>query len=293
MITLSSAVLVPALLTRAGQAGTDISLSTSDREVSAVSSSDNGFGVALDSLYPGLSADPIFQKIAPLSILITHKRGPAVRAFTISWKVTSANGTFETKLFSYVSPGSALKGQSTNTLRSARRPVLKLGQSRLITPFFSWTPTYYKSNPEPAWGKLLQQAEPGSFLVSELSNASAVEIEIDGLVFSDWKIVGPDKHDLTRRLRSRRNAEHDEGLVVFRLMKLGASDSEIKRVLLAHGAAQRSTKKTSPGRWYEQSRRFQAQFLLRAFVDADRASFSKALNRLVSQKSTSITRASL
>jgi hypothetical protein len=135
--------------------------------------------------------------------------------------------------------------------------------------------------------------EPGGFLVSALPTATAVKVSLDCVVFSDWKITGPDKHNLARRLRSTRNAAHDEGLAVYRLLQAGSADAAIVETLQAHGFAARSSKPEGPAYWYEQARRYQAQVLLLAFQQTDRKSFVKALNRLVSQKKAFITRASV
>jgi hypothetical protein len=267
-------------------------LSASDRAVSAVSAADSNFRSAVESLYPGLQNDPVFQKIAPLALLVTHQAGPAIRALSVAWQIISATGTYETALFSHVSPGPASKGRLDSTLASARYAILRTGQSRLITPFFTWTTAYYERNPQPDWSTVIKTLEPGGFLVSELSTATNVKVSLDGVVFSDWKIIGPDKHNLTRRLRARRNGAHDEGLVVYRLLKAGATDSEIVQTLQSHASAARSSQLKRPAYWYEQARRYQAQILLLAFEHADRKAFTKALHRLVFQKNTFITRVS-
>jgi hypothetical protein len=263
---------------------------SSERAVSAISGSEKGFGAALEALFPGLMSDPTFQKIAPLAILITNEKGPDVRAHSIAWQITTAAGMYGTALFSYVSPGSATKGQSVSTLGSGRQAILRTGQSRLVTPFFNWSPAFYQRNPQPDWKALLQPVEPGAFLLSELANATEVKVSLDGAVFSDWQMVGPNKFRLAKRLRNRRDAERDEGRVVHKLLKAKAPDSVIVQTLQSHASAPRSSQ-SKPGPYlYEQARRFQAQVLLRAFNEADRASFETALRRLVFQKKTLITR---
>jgi hypothetical protein len=267
-------------------------LSASDRAVSAVSASDSNFGSAVEALYPGLQNDPVFQQIAPLALLVTQQNGPTIRAYSVAWQITTPAGTYGTALFFYVSPGQASKGRSSSTLGTARQAILQAGQSRLITPFFNWSPTYYQRNPEPDWSTVITPLEPGGFLVSELSAATDVKVSLDGVVFSDWRILGPDQHNLARRLRSRRNGAHDEGLAVHRLLRAGAADSAIVATLQSHAAAARSGRRAGPGYWYQQSRRYQAQILLLAFEQADRKTFSKALHRLVHQKRTFVTRES-
>ena len=267
-------------------------LSASDRAIFAISSSDSRFQSAVGGLFPGLQNDPVFQKIAPLAILITLQNGPAIRAHSVAWQITTPTGSFDTALFSYVSPGSATKGYSVSTLGSARHLTLQPGQSRLVTPFFDWSSSSFQSNPRPNWSTALKLAEPGGFLISELPTATAVRVSLDAAVFSDWKLMGPDRYNLARRLRSRRNAEHDEGLVVYRLLKAGAPNHLIVQTLRSHASAARSSTQNLPLFWYEQARRYQAQVLLRAFGDADRHSFMRAVHRLVTQKNTVITRVS-
>lgn len=292
LITGGAALAIPVLLNANLPAKADAtSLTTSDRKVTVVSGSDNQFSSAVEALYPRLVSDPVFQKIVHLAVLVTLHSGPGIRAYSIAWAVKTPTGTYQTALFSYVSPGSAAKGFSVSTLGSARQEILRAGQSRLITPFFNWTPAYYLANPRPNWSTLLKAEEPGAFLVSESATASEVTVSLDGAVFSDWKILGPDKHNLQRRLRSKRNAEHDEALVVHRLMKKGASDSAITAALQAKGSAEKSWPSNDPQRWYEQSRRLQAQILLRAFTETDRTTFTRALTRLRLTKNTVITQA--
>src|SRR5690242_14384182 len=106
-------------------------LTAADRAVEVVSGSDRGFAATLQERYPGLQNDPVFQKLAPLALLVSHSKGPAIRAFSIAWRMTSAAGSCETALFSYLSPGPASKGRLSTTLRSARIPVLRAGQTAL------------------------------------------------------------------------------------------------------------------------------------------------------------------
>jgi hypothetical protein len=284
-----AAALAPVVLTGIKRSeAQSTQLSASDRAVSAISGLDPGFGSAVEALYPGLTKDPIFQKIAPLAMLVTHQQGPPVRAFCVSWAITTTAGTYEAPLYFYVSLGSPATGHTLSALGSARKNILPAGQSRLVTPFFNWTPAFYRTNPAPNWKTVLKPTEPAVFLISELPKATQVKVSLDGVVFSDWKLMGPDKHALGWKIRSRRNAEHDEGLVVYKLMKSGAPDSQIIETLQEHGSAPRSNDKDH--RWYQQARKVHAQILLRAFQDSDRHTFKRALVRLKMRRKTEITR---
>jgi hypothetical protein len=292
MIMAGGAVLAaPMVLAGDGRADAQVSrLSASDRAVSAIAGSDPGFDDAAEALYPGLRKDPTFRQIAPLSLLVTHQQGPSVRAFSVSWAVTTPSGSYETPLYYYVSLGPPATGHTLSALGSARRNIVPAGQSRLVTPFFHWTPADYQSKKAVDWKTAIEPTDPGEFLVSELPKATQMKPSLDAVIFTDWKMIGPNKHKLGTKIRARRNAEHDEGVAVLRLMKKGASDSEIVQTLREHGAAPRSNNTSLNARWYEQSRRLHAQILLRAFQDSDRSNFKNALVRLKTQRKTVITR---
>ena len=291
MIAAGGATLVaPAIMSTARRAEAQGSqLTVSGRSLNSISASDDGFYSAVETLYPGLLVDPGFQKIARLALLITHRQGQAVRAFSVSWRVTLSGGTTEIGMYYYSSLGSPATGHISTALGSARRNMIYPGQSRLAAPFFSWTPDDYQRNPKPDWQNL-PYTEPASFLVSSLSSASEIKVSLDAVGFSDWKMIGPDRHNLGGKLRARRNAEHDEALVVYRLLKRGASDSAIVEKLKSDGSVPRSSKTDENVRWYENARRFHAQFLLNAFLSSDRATFVDALTRLKLRRRTTITR---
>ena len=62
--------------------GSGQGLAQAGRVVSVIRSSDPNFSAQLDALFPGLSQDPTFQTIAPLSVLITNSSGPKVKALS-------------------------------------------------------------------------------------------------------------------------------------------------------------------------------------------------------------------
>jgi len=290
MILAGGAAFIASTVVKAAKGPDPVStsLTAPDRELFTLSGTEPKFGAAVEALYPGLQADIYFRLIAPLAILITHRRGPGVRAFSVSWSVTTANGTSTTPLFYYHAPGSAKKHKSTSTLGSARRDIFQAGAAVLVTPFFAWTPNFYQNGPEPDWTKLMSGVKPGDFLVSQLNSATAVNAILDCAIFSDWKKMGPNQHHFARRLIMRRNAEHDEGLAVHRMLKSGATDNMIIETLTRHANAPISKALRPAKRHYDQCRRFQAQVLLRHYQGSDRAVFIKALHRLVTQKMTKI-----
>jgi hypothetical protein len=268
-----------------------VKIPTSGHAVSAVAGSEPAFRGAVEHLFPSLTSDSTFQQIAPLALLVTHKQGPPVQGFSVLWTITTPTGTHETPLYFYVSLGSPATGHTLSALGSARRNILRVGESRLVTPFFSWTPDYYAVNSVPDWNAALRSTHPGTDLISHLRLATEVKVSLDAAVFADWKLIGPNKYKLATKMRARRNAEHDAGLSLYKLMKHGASDSEIVRTLQVDGRAAKSNVTDLKTRWYDESRRFHAEILLNAFQNADRLTFKRALVRLTRQRKTLITRA--
>ena len=266
------------------------SLSTSDREVSIMSKSDDDFNQAVEESFPGLQNDPVFKMIAPLAALVIHHRGPAIKAYTISYAITTQTGTYEDALFHYSLAGGKIISQNKMAIISGVRDIIKPAGIRLVTPYFSWTPEYFMENPQPNWEKFIKPVEPGAFLTHELQNATQVKIGLNGVIFSDHKIVGPDNHMLARRFYVQRNAEHDEGLSIWKMLRSNASDSEIADTLLSHYRSPRSNT-TKNKYWYTLARRRQAGVLYEYLYAAGREKFSNAIELLVSQPKTKIARA--
>ncbi len=264
-----------------------------DRKLSLTSGADPGFSAELDSLFPGLSADPVFQKIKPLAILVTHHAGPSVRALTALWTITLPAGTYQTSLFCYSHAGMRSQKRPAKTLASGQREVLKANQSRLVTPFFTWSPRQYAKNPSPDWNSLLDQSDVGPFLASQLDTATEVTAELDGVVFSDRKLLGPDTQNLTKRLTVRRNAEHDEALSILKKVKAGASAQDIENVLIAHATAMRASTVADIKGVYLQARRHHAQILLKIFENKTLAGFTKVLHKMTKLHKTNIAAANV
>jgi hypothetical protein len=252
-------------------------VSTSDREVDFIRAADSRFANLVGELYPGLLNDPEFESIMPLSALIVHKRGRPIKACSLDWAVTTPSGTYQGVIFFYLPPGMRRLQKKGATLSSAQRPLIRRGQCALVMPYGCWSPSYYKGHSQPDWTSLRQKNPTGAFLESQVASAAGGPyIGIDGLIFADNKIAGNDAHNLSRRIRAVRNAQHDESLAIFKLISAGATDTAINARLLAAATLPRLPI-DGPPRWYAQARKHHAQLLLKLAARLDRRRFIKVL----------------
>ncbi|MBB5061064.1 hypothetical protein HDF16_005800 [Granulicella aggregans] len=287
----TAALALPSVAVEAATQKPSHSLSLADRALTVLTSSDAGFSDKIESLYPGLTRDSRFQTLAPLVLLISHDHGPALRALSMSWTTNTPTGTYETAMFRFAAPGSKRRARAGRTIASAQTDILRKGETRIVTPFFSLSPKAYRKLKD-NWFNEVKHKEPSDFLFTQLQTATAVTAKVEAAVFGDRKFIGEDKHHLVSRLRARRNGEHDEALAVKRLLKAGASDTEISTMLKAHGSAQRPPNRGAKG-WYLMSRKQQAQILHDKFTAMTRPSFAKLVHRLSKVRKTRIRPATI
>jgi hypothetical protein len=251
------------------RAGT--SLKALDREVQLTSAGDPTFFAKIESLFPGLTSDPNFKVIAPLTAILEHVKGSAVRAHSICWSLATPSGNFETPVFRYASPWSKRKGRRGKTLASAQADLLREGESVLVTPFFDLLPSEFAASPT-GWHSLVKPSEPGAFLLSQAVAGATVSITFDAVIFKDRKFMGPDKYRLSRRVAASRNGEHDEARAILKLLKAGLSNEQIRSAIIARAR----TARFGVGRkgFYMQARKEFARIFLHKLANSDRDKFA-------------------
>ena len=279
--------------------GQSTSATGADRQLQFVTSLDSSFSAEVEALFPGLTTDPRFLTIAPLCGLLKHRSGPAVRAYSIAYSVTSGSGVYETALYHIAAPGSRRKGKHGRTIASGQADVLAAGTSRLVTPFFTLSPRAYRQSAT-NWYQAVSAKAPSSFLASQLVEGSQVRVALDAAVFKDRKVLGPDVHRLAKLLRCRRNGEHDEAVAILHMLRSGATDSEVQEALYQHGNQVRWSAPGAKG-WfkqhkpsakvhYEQARKHHAQLLLKKFNALGRERFTRLVDRLSKLHNTKLTK---
>ena len=266
------------------------SLSGPGHQVDVLAASMPGFRQEMERLYPGLAQDDRFKQLYPLATLVRVSQGPAVRALSIVWNLKTTDGNFSAPVYFSAPPGTSRGPGKSRTVVTAQVDILQPGAYKLFTPYFSWTPEMYSAI-APSWPSVVQKAMPANFLATQVANATAVTVSLDGLIFNDRMTLGPDVNQLVDRIRVRRNAEHDETGRVAKMLKDGASDEEVVQYLSLKSTSSRPDGSGSR-RWYRLARRQQAQRLLRKKTNLRPETFSKHVLRITAIKKTLFRRLS-
>jgi hypothetical protein len=201
------------------------SLAGGGRSVTLTAATDPSFGASLDSLFPGLRVDPNFEIIEPLTVLVTNQSSVGIRAFTVTWTLSTASDKVQRSEFYYYASG-------MKRIISAQAEYLQGGQTRLVSPFFSLRPQDFKATPKISWGSVLSRGEFQKFVESILPDLVTVDICLDAAVFQDWQLVGPDTANLAKNLRVRRNGEHDEAVSLHKFLKTNPDVTAVESKLM-------------------------------------------------------------
>ena len=260
--------------------------------IAVLSLDDPASAELLEQHFPGFSQLPAFRRYSAMAYLITNHGTASARAVTSVWTQTGTDG-FTKAVFHYFRPRAerkpkqhfGLKGNKTRF--TAKVALLKPGETKLLTPYFCWSSSYYKKSGQAALLKLLLSSYKTTFPVqpSALPLALPCTLSIDAVAGIGCRIYGADKHGLGKMLRTTRNAEHDEAISVIKLQQAGAATEDIKKMLQSHasGLAFDITPKHD---LYYRVRQRQAKILLRRFAKARPDQFSKTLTYLGKRKKT-------
>ena len=284
------AVSLPLVRATSQSTGLSQSLSSSGHQVDIITPSMPQFKQQLEGMYPGLAGDQRFQRLYPLAALVHISQGPAIRAISLVWNLTTSAGTFSSPVYFSAPPGTPRGSGKSRTVVTAQVDIIQAGAYKLFTPYFSWTPEAY-SEIAATWPSVVQKKMPANFLATQVALATLVEVGLDAVIFNDRTVLGPDVNSLVDRIRVRRNAEHDETGHVVKMVKNGASDEEVVAYLSAKGTSTRPDGSGSR-RWYRLARRQQAQRLLRKKTNLKPETFEKHVLRTTAIKKTVFRRLS-
>ena len=247
----------------------------------------------LDKLFPGLLSDPGFQQISPAAFLVSNVTQTDIRAFISDWAVTTQDREYHVYTMDYFHPRAGSEqselvrwGRAGDITRfTGNLPLIRKGATRLVTPFFNWSPSYYKKNSKPDWGKLLRR-QPQA-VVSDLTNpTTSVTMAIVGAITQDYASVGPHIEDLTTVFCVARNAEHDEAMAVRALVAAGASPDHVREQLRRDAAGLGFAPSSMASSYYYGVRQRQAKDLLRRLNNAPWNEFLGILEYLRNQPKT-------
>lgn len=218
------------------------------------------FKQRLERHFPGLSLQAEFGQLAPLAVLVTNAKGPALKALSLTWRLETADGPHESTLFFY-------HRATSRYPMSAQRHLARRRQTILVTPFFNVSRQRFRNGRQPDWSKAREKGEAPAVLLDQMGRARKVRVRVDAAVYSDWRLIGPDHGGLGRHLEIRRNAEHDEAVAMLRLLRDDASWEQITAALKQHRTPEGLTPLAVPPgsdhAWYLRARTLQAKLLLR------------------------------
>jgi hypothetical protein len=293
----ASALLPRQLFALSGKSGESAaqSATSSVGDFLAVSPvSDPSSAIVLNGLFPGLLPDPGFEQLRPVAFLVTNLSRSSVRAFSTHWIFTTPGYTREMSLMHYFHPRAGYMGRKrmhwgttgNRTRLTGRIPIIKAGATRLVTPFFNWSPSFYKQHGDLDWGKLLRRRARPEVVLSDLAKPGAsVAMTISAAITKDYAWVGPDGQELARVFSVTRNAEHDEAVSVLKRISAGASPEQVREQLRHHASGLAFDIQPSSDLYYRVRQR-QAKVLLRRLKKARWDQFLRTLEYLRKQPPT-------
>jgi hypothetical protein len=267
--------------------------------LAVIHASDPSFEPEIDRLFPGLRKDSVFKSIQSHAVLIRNIGTRSIRAHSTLWTATTPTGTFKATRLHFFHPrgkhpDSVQFGVTGNKTRfTGKVPLLKPGATRLLTPYFNWSPKCYLKGGTPTWHKILNASSSRRRFFANLSNATDIQVSIDAVIFNRKHMIGKDSGHLGRMYRKSRNAEHDEAADVLRMIKSGASLEDAACLLHQHASQEVPKVKNGNSRGkdiYLSVRKRQAKVLLRRLKQANKLGkpevFVKTLNYLKKQRKT-------
>ncbi len=263
------------------------SLRVGDRFVKVTGSKDPEFHERTNKLFPGLDGSA-FQLIKPSTFLIQNVSGPVIKAFSVVWSITTPSSAYSFHSFFYRS------SHPLKQLMSGQSQFLPKSESRLVSPFFNWSPSRFQQRKRPTIDNRLNVTAFHGFLAQEIRSATLVQMQLDAVIFSDWAAIGPDTKGLVNHFSIRRNAERDEALSLAPLMQTPSPDrNDILAFLRQHRSVKAIAGADVPRSdadkfWYYNARKLAAGTFRRRLKQNDTSVFQKDVLALGNKPFTKI-----
>jgi hypothetical protein len=184
--------------------------------VTFIASSDALFDSTLDQDFPAVSGTTDYQKVRPLLAILKNDGTVAVNVFVVKWVITNPDGTATNHFLPILGTMPArqpLAGEDT---------ALRPRSIQLVTP---------RNNTSSVEVRRLTQG-PSSLsplgitfqdlalheITTTAQPPATVQISLDGVLFADGMLAGPDTWDLFDKLQSEQRAAIDEAAKVLSLL---------------------------------------------------------------------------
>ncbi len=173
-----------------------------------------------------------------------------------------------------------------NARMSGDAPFLPANSVRLVTPFFVWSPGFYKQHPKVDWAALLNQDQQRVFVAAELASSTSVTLQIKTVVLADNSIQGNRQAMLVHFIRTERNAQHDQAKSTLKMLRKGASSYQVATALETRWSQSQPASQHIRSRRYSVARSREAGHLL-AMLNVKSPLFEKRLVKLSKAKKAS------
>jgi len=186
------------------------------------------FAENLAIFFPKVASTPSFNQIEPLSVIVLNTGTVSARAYSIIWSIRDSSGQVT------ASNRVVVKHAFSNQLPlTGRQIMIAPGEAQLVTPIFDWSSNSIRPHPDP---NLLSSALGGFAglpLFVSARSAASVQAGFDAVIGDDNIVMGPDILHLSSSYLAARNAEHNEGVKVIKLLNAEANSQQIVSTLQA------------------------------------------------------------
>jgi len=176
-------------------------------------STDPRFAKGVESYFPGLTSSVTFQSISPYVVLVQNVGAVQVNAFSLGWLVVRPDGV-QTTIYS--------RFFREHQMPKRVRVGIPAGTTCLASMTSCITP------PQFANGRQDLTAGTGD---DALNRLRIVSVFVDATIDANGIVVGPDRTRIGAEYVTRRSAAHDQGAVVWKALRDGATADDVESIL--------------------------------------------------------------
>jgi hypothetical protein len=152
------------------------------------------------------------------SFFLTNNDSRSIVAYAIRWDVGDASGKTKSSFAIFDGSSSPTKAPLPHSL------IIPPGGTRIVSPRFNLDVSLLR---DPDVQNHVRRIPLRPDIAQAIANGRRVAGSIDGAVFEDGHIEGPNESHFFERLKAERDAEHDSGLVVVASLQAGETDEQI------------------------------------------------------------------
>ncbi len=156
--------------------------------VSLISPTSPGFDDLITKLMAN-EATAMAQRLKPYMVVVSNQTSHTVVAYNLLWKLTNRDGSTENKFVQRKYPDAVAGAPGTEA--SPPGHAISPGEKRLSAMEIEFGPEIIKL---PGWEQTLRDAARNQ--AKTYADVTALEVELDAVIFDDGVLVGPDHGNL-------------------------------------------------------------------------------------------------